>query len=383
MRVLHIIKVTRISGAERHLLMLLPALMRAGVDIQLLLLVEPDKPMDDMVALAQTSGIPTQRETIHRDFSPGLIWRLRRIIKAMQPDIVHTHLIHADTHGIIAAWLAGVHTILTGRHNDDDFRTQGRIRLLNALLWRLASGGIAISQAIMQFCIEVENAPPEKLRVVEYGLKYETATPQQITAARQDLRAELSLPNDAVLIGMASRLVEQKGITYALQAFARVKAAYPHSYLVIAGDGELRSALVEEATELDIRGRTIFLGWRPDMMRIMAAYDIFLLPSLWEGFGLVLLEAMSRRLPIIASAVSAIPEVVADGETGLLVPPRDPDALAEALRILLSDRLLRLHMGMVGEDRLETHFGHARMANATHQVYREFLGLPAPDPDVI
>ena len=104
---------------------------------------------------------------------------------------------------------------------------------------------------------------------------------------------------------------------------------------------------------------------------------MFVLPSLWEGFGLVLLEAMSRRLPIIASRVSAIPEVVADGETGLLVPARDVDGLANAMRTLLSDRVLRRHMGMVGEDRLETHFGHARMANATIQVYREFSGLEA------
>ena len=379
MIVTHIIKATRISGAERHILMLLPGLRQQGVDARLLLLVEPDKPMDDMVALAEQSGVPVERMQIHRDLSPLLINRLRKYLKSQQPDVVHTHLIHADTHGIIAAKLAGIPTIITGRHNDDSFRTQGNIRFLNRILWRLTTGGIAISRAIERFMIEVENAPTEKLRVVEYGLTYETATPEQIEDARQRLRHELQLPPEAVILGMAARLVEQKGIPYALDAFAKVYRDYPQAYLVIAGDGELRAQLTDQASELGIRGRTLFLGWRADMIDVMAAYDVFVLPSLWEGFGLVLLEAMSRRLPIIASRVSAIPEVVADAETGLLVPARDVDGLAHAMRTLLSDRVLRRHMGMVGEDRLETHFGHARMASATIQVYREFSGLEAED----
>ncbi|MCB9460554.1 MAG: glycosyltransferase [Anaerolineaceae bacterium] len=379
MIVTHIIKATRISGAERHILMLLPGLRQQGVDARLLLLVEPGNPMDDMVAIAEEAGVPVERMQIHRDFSLLLINRLRGYLKAQQPDIVHTHLIHADTHGIIAARLAGVPTIITGRHNDDSFRTQGKIRFLNSLLWRFSTGGIAISRAIERFVIDVEHAPPEKVRVVEYGLTYETATPEQIEDARQRLRHELQLPPQAVILGMAARLTQQKGIPYALEAFAKVYRDYPQAYLVIAGDGELRPQLTQQTSDLGIRGRTLFLGWRADMIDVMAAYDVFVLPSLWEGFGLVLLEAMSRRLPIIASHVSAIPEVVADGETGLLVPPRDVDALADAMRTLLSDRTLRRHMGMVGEDRLETHFGHARMASATIQVYHEFSGQPADD----
>ena len=102
----------------------------------------------------------------------------------------------------------------------------------------------------------------------------------------------------------------------------------------------------------------------------MAGLDMFLQPSLWEGFGLVLLEAMSRRLPVVASAVSAIPEIVVNGETGLLVPARDPAALADALLTLLADRTLRLHMGLNGEDRLETRYSDARMADETIAIYQ-------------
>jgi glycosyltransferase involved in cell wall biosynthesis len=105
----------------------------------------------------------------------------------------------------------------------------------------------------------------------------------------------------------------------------------------------------------------------------MAGLDIFLMPSLWEGFGLVLLEAMSKQLPIIASRVSAIPEVITDGETGLLVPVRDVTGLADAMRRLLPDRSLRAYMGMNGEDRLEQHFSAVRMAEQTRAVYEEFL----------
>lgn len=375
MQVIHIIKATRISGAERHMLMLLPGLRQQGVDARLLLLTEPDNPMDNMVAEAEAAGIPVDRMVIRGHFNPMLVSRLRRYLKEKQPDVVHTHLIHADTHGILAARLAGVKTIITGRHNDDAFRIQGPVRMLNSLLWRMTSGGIAISHAIERFALEVEGAPRQKLRVVEYGLRYETATPDQLDAARQALRTELNLPSDAIIAGMASRLIEQKGVPYTIDAFARIQADFPDAYLVIAGDGPLRSQLEKQAKDAGIADKAFFLGWRSDMINVMAAYDVLLIPSLWEGFGLVILEAMSRRVPVIASRVSAIPEVVIDGETGILVPPKDVDALADAMRLLLSDRTLRRHMGMVGEDRLETHFSNARMASATIHVYHEFMGV--------
>ena len=143
----------------------------------------------------------------------------------------------------------------------------------------------------------------------------------------------------------------------------------------MTGDGPLRAELEARAAQPDLTERVHFLGWRTEMAPIYAALDIFLMPSLWEGFGLVLLEAMAQGVPVVGSAVSAIPEVVADGETGLLVPPRDPVALAEALAALLADPARRAAMGAAGRARLEAEFSPARMVGATAALYERLAAI--------
>lgn len=360
MHVLHIIKATRIAGAERHLMTLLPALHARGVTVTLLLIHEPNKPVTDFAP----AGVTVVRVPIARHLDFGVIGRLRRAIRQLKPDIVHTHLLHADLYGVIAAKLAGVRRVVISRHNDDQFRTLLPFRLIHGMLWGMASAGIAISESVRQFCIRIEGVKPAKIHTVHYGL---SVAQTDRRAARAALSAELRLPADALIVGAVCRLIAQKGITYALRAFARLDA--PNAVLVIAGDGHLRGALEAEARTLGIKNRVYFLGWRDDTAALMAAFDLFLAPSLWEGFGLVLLEAMAQQTPIIASNVSAIPEIVLDGETGRLVPPRDPAALAAALTDLLADAALRRHMGLVGQDRLETAFSVEGMAALTHEVY--------------
>jgi glycosyltransferase involved in cell wall biosynthesis len=373
MRVIHIIKATRIGGAERHLLILLSALRARGVDAQLLMLVEPNNLMTEMIAEAEKRSIPAQRLVIGADWDISVIGRLRGAIRKLKPDIVHTHLIHADLFGLLAAKLSGVKVVLTGRHNDDSFRHHRVVRALNGLLWRGFSGGIAISESIRTFTMSIEDAPPDKVRVVTYGFEYTAPKPDELSLARKALLHELILPQEALIMGLACRLVEQKGVTYALQAFKRIYEEFPTAYLLVAGEGDLKAALEAEAQTLGIMPRMRWLGWRNDVPALLAGLDIFLVPSLWEGFGLVLLEAMSKRRAVIASAVSAIPEIVTHGETGLLAPPRDVDALADAMRLLLPDAALRAYMGLNGEDKLERYFSAARMADDTIRVYESFL----------
>lgn len=373
MRVVHLIKATRIGGAERHLLILLKALRERDVDARLLLLIEPATPMDDLVSEAQQRNIPVERVLIHGDADLLVTSRLRDVLLRLKPDILHTHLIHADTFGLAAAKLAGLEHVISSRHNDDRFRAHPVLRAASAAMWRTFSAGIAISEAIRNFTIEIEGAPPEKISVIYYGIDFTPSTPQQIAQARAALRNELQLPPDALVAGIACRLIEQKGVNYALQALAILRAALPDLHLVIAGDGPQRAALEMETDGLGIRRNVHFLGWRPDVAQLLAGLDLFLMPSLWEGFGLVALEAMTMRVPVIASSVSALPEVVVDGETGLLVPPQHPAALAEAMRTLLTDRTLRAHMGMLAEDRAERVFSAARMAQETLALYGKFV----------
>ena len=153
----------------------------------------------------------------------------------------------------------------------------------------------------------------------------------------------------------------------------RIRSDFPRAHLVIAGDGEKAGELRRLASMLGIADRVSWLGWRGDAAELMAAFDVFLLPSLREGFGLVLLEAMSRRVPIVASRVGAIPEIVIDGETGILVEPRNVDELAKAMTRLLKDRALRKYMGLLGAARLEEHFSVERMVASTIAVYEKVL----------
>ncbi|MCY4021540.1 MAG: glycosyltransferase [Chloroflexi bacterium] len=372
MRVAHVIKVTRISGAERHLLVLLSALRQRDVDAHLLILVEADKPMTDMVSAAKDRGIPLRRLTIHRDYDLTLLFKIRRVLRQIKPDIVHTHLIHADLYGLFAAKLAGIRTVISSRHNDDQFRFHPMWRRISPALWRLTSGGIAISAAIRDFMIEVEAAPDEKINVVQYGLEHKWIADEELRAARRNLSVELRLDSDALLLGMVCRIVEQKGIPYALRAFRQIRDRFPTANLIIAGDGDLRPQLEALARELGIDANVHWLGWRGDALKLIGAFDTLLMPSLWEGFGLVLLEAMSRRVPVIANRVSAIPEVVAHGQTGLLVEPRDVDALAAAMARLLEDHALRQHMGLLGAARLEERFNVERMVSGTVAVYKGY-----------
>lgn len=373
MRVAHIIKVTRISGAERHLLVLLTGLRERGVDARLIILVERDKPMDDMMAEAREREIPVCRIVIRRDYDLPLLWKLRGALREIQPDIVHTHLVHADMFGYFAAKLSGVQRIVSSRHNDDQFRYRPRWRRINRRMWRSFDAGIAISEAIKRFTIEVEAAPADKISVVHYGIDFAWLSDDDIEAARQHLRAALGVDADALLLGIVCRLVEQKGIPYALEALRRLRAEYPQAHLVIAGDGEKAAELRRLAAALGVADRVHWLGWRSDAADLMAAFDVLLVPSLWEGFGLVLLEAMSRRVPVIASRVSAIPEVIVNGESGILIPPRDVDALTQAIARLLTDRALRKYMGLLGAARLEEHFSVERMITSTLAVYERLL----------
>lgn len=369
--VVHLSKVTGIAGSEKHLLTLLPGLRARGVDARLWLLVEPRKPVQELVAQASALGVPTVRLTIRHDADVTLIWRLTRLLRRERPSIVHTHLIHADLYGTLAARLARVPRVLSSRHNDDRLRRRAPVRLLNRALWHALDAGIAISHAIRDFSIRVEGAPADRIHTIHYGL--DPATLPILPAARADLRTRLGLPQDTVLIGSVCRLIAPKGLSYALRGFAAMAAEFPQAHYVIAGDGPLRQPLQQEVQSLGLVSRVHFLGWQGDVYPVYAGLDVFLAPSLREGFGLVLLEAMGYCLPVISTTVSAIPEVVLDGQTGWLVPPRDALALEIALRAALSDQAERQRRGAAGRQRLEAEFTVAAMVERTAALYSRLL----------
>ena len=364
MQVLHVIKATGLAGAENHLMTLLPGLREQGIDARLWLWVPPHTSADEIIEAANARNIPIERWIMPGMIAPGFFARVVKYLRQQRPDIVHTHLVHAETYAIPAARLAGVPFVVNSCHNDDPFRFLIPFRVQSWLRWRMTHRGIAISQAIKDFLIKTEFARDQQIAAIPYGLQ---APPR--VAPERTLHQELGLPPSARIVGSMCRLIEQKGLTYALDAMALLMPRYPDLHYVIAGTGTLQEDLKAQAAASGIAERVHFIGWRTDVQALMAQFEIFLAPSLWEGFGLVFLEAMGQARPVISTRVSSIPEVVDDGVTGLLVPPRDGQAIAGALERLLNDPACGQRMGEAGRTRLAQVFTPERMIAQTIDVY--------------
>lgn len=369
MRILHISKVTGIAGSEGHLLMLLPALAQQGVETHMLVLEDPARPAQTFCREMAARGVPVEVMPIRHDVASGLVSRLTARLRALRPDLVHTHLIHGDLYGLFAARRAGVLFAVSTRHNDNPFRRRPLIRWLNRQAMRRATRVIAISQALARFVAEVEGIDCAKIVVIPYGF----TPPAYPSDARQRARAELGCGPHEPLLGFFGRLIPQKGVDVLLAAFPAICERVPQARLLVVGDGALRGDLEAQARELGIEEAVIFTGWVEQAHRLMPACDAIAMPSRWEGFGLVALEAMGASRPLVASRVSALPEIIVDGETGLLVPPEDASALAEAAAALLADAERAAAMGQAGYRRLLAEFPVERMVQATYNLYAELV----------
>lgn len=375
MKIIHVSKVITIAGSEGHLLQLLPRLRSAGVDARMVVLAADPASDGGFVEAVRALDVPVSFLPMRGDLDPSLPARLADHFRAERPDIVHTHLFHADLYGLLAARSAGVSRVVSSRHNTDRFRELPPFRLLSRAMWARTRRGIAISNAVREFVLRVEGARPGQVQTIYYG--YEPPPNDGLSAQRRaDLRAEWGIPADAPVAGSVCRLIAQKGLDTALEAFAAASRANRAAHYVIAGKGPLRAELEAQARALGLSERVHFLGWQ-EPHAVYDAIDVFLSPSRWEGFGLVLLEAMGHCLPVIGSTAGAIPEVVIDGQTGYLTPPGEAAALVGPIEKLLADPALRAQMGEAGRARLEAAFSVEKMLRETIAFYEGMMGMPS------
>jgi len=372
-RVLHIQKVTGMAGSERHLLFLLPGLARQ-FDVTFLILEAPQRPVDDYVAALARAGVRTERLPIRWDGDLRCVVAMMRLMRRGAFDLVHTHLIHADVLGGVAARLAGVPVVVSTKHGYENYDRTSRAYRLAGLTARWTRKVITISDALSRKVAEVERIPTEKLTTIHYGIDSAVPGPEP---SREAVRRSLGVPPEAFAVLSTGRLVPVKGYPYLIEAVGKLRARGSAVVLLIAGDGPDRAVLQAQAERLGVADSVRFLGWRADVSSLLAGADAFALATLGEGFGLAILEAMAQRLPVVATRVVAVPEIVQDGETGLLVPPRDPAALAEALLALERDADLRRRFAAAGHRRALDHFSVARMVRDTERVYADVLGAGA------
>jgi len=355
-------KVQGIGGAEQHLLTLLPELRRRGVDARVLSL-DGGKDAKRFYRALDERAVPWQRVQCGPDVSPRLARAIGRVVRAEQPDLVHTHMVHADVYGSVAARRSGVPFIST-RHNDDRYLL-GPFRYVDRWFMRSVSRVIAISEAVRDFQ-ERAGLPAEKLVTVHYGLDQAPSAPSEVTPHGA------GIPDDAPLVLAIGRLIEQKDHTTLLHAFAGVHRQMPEARLAILGWGLLEPRLRDLTAELGLEGSVSILG-RVEPRDWLARADLFAHTSRWEGFGIVLLEAMLSGLPVVATNVSAVPEIVLDGETGLLATAGDVPRITANVVRLLSDPEERARFGAAGLVRARVEFSVDRMTSATIGVYEKAL----------
>jgi glycosyltransferase involved in cell wall biosynthesis len=299
---------------------------------------------------------------------PGDVNGIRRYLRETHPSIVHTFLRTASLYGRLAAILARVPVVIGTEVNVYEHK-----RRAHALAERLLMAGtdrvIASAGSVRDFYVRQVHADPAKVDVVYNAVDFAQGRP---TISPREMRVSLGLPTDARVAGVIARLTRQKGHRHLFQALASFPSLADVQLLVIGG-GEDSVALEQDATTKGLSGRVHFLGPRRDLGNLLAAMDVFVLPSLWEGLPLSMVLAMSAGVPVIATRVAGIPEVVEDGRTGLLVPPSDPVALGAALTRLFEDPLLRQRLGREASLSVLPRFGIDRYVESMTSLYDTLL----------
>lgn len=382
-RVLHVQKVAGIGGSERHLLSLLPALSAAGVEVRML--VATTRTAGPFLTGLEAAGVDFLAVPAGLDVNPVLMARVAAEIRRFRPDLVHTHLVHGDLHGLTVARALGCHTVSTV-HGPKAFYRRQPYRSVGRVNGRLAMEVIAISEYMAGFARDVMRVPDSRVSVVPYGIDTTRWVATSGPEARAAARRRFGIADDEMTIGVAARLIPGKGHETLLAAVGLAGPLLADAgpgirlRLLVAGDGARRASL--EAAAAAVSGAEgsnagiAFVGFVADIENFIAACDVMVFPtsaSLGEGFGLAALEAMAMGKPVVATSICSLPELVVDGETGLLVPPDDVDAMARSIVDLAVDPGRRLRMGRDGSTRAHDEFTLERMLTGTVEVYGHVL----------
>jgi len=309
-------------------------------------------------------------------------WRLSRIIKQLKPDVVHAH----DPHGVAMAALAlsmstqlAKPPLVAARRVD--FHLRGNS--LSRWKYRQVDCFICASEAIRTMLVG-DGVPGARAVTVHEGIDLERVE----AAPPAKLHEDFWLPHQAPIVGNVAALVPHKGQRHLVEAARVVLPQVPDARFVIAGEGELRPALEKQIKDHHLEKHVLLAGFRPDVLSLHKAFDIFVMSSVTEGLGTSLLDAMACSRAIVATRTGGIPEIVDDGGSGVLVEPRDHRGMARAIVRLLKDDALRQRMGAVGRARVSDRFTVDRMVEETAAVYARVAGRlhaadiarqPAPD----
>ena len=318
-------------------------------------------------------GVPVFHEPKHLKADPGLVLRLAKLIRRERIDLVQTYLWGANTWGRIAARMAGVRWVVASERNVDIWEERYK-RVIGRWLARSTDRIIANSEAVRRYLLDRGGLEPDKVVTVYNGVNFDrfrTACDPQVR------RAELGLPEDAVLAGVVARVEPAKDHETLLRAVALIGDRIPRLHLAVVGGGSEIPRLQARADEIGIASRGHFVGPRTDAAEWLQSIDVSVLSSVKEGLSNTVLESMAAGRPMVATHVGGNGEVIVQGETGYLVPTRDPAAFADALARLASSPEMMTRFGRAGHKRVHTMFSVSRMVARTESVYLDLVGSGA------
>jgi glycosyltransferase involved in cell wall biosynthesis len=376
-RVLEVIEATT-AGTKKHVLSLVKALDKTRFSVAVACPRVRSHAYGDtsfVEELESLGGLSVFLVEMQRNIQPlsdmKALAALFRVIEKGQYHVVHAHSSKAGVLGRLAAKWVDTPAILYTPHGFAFRNVRSKfIRWIYIQIERLCGRWtdriICVSPTEREEALRSQIAPPNKLVVIENGLDAsEFAAPLDPLAKKQRLRPNADNP----IVGTMGRLSWGKGVEYFLQAATKVIRGYPDVQFLIVGDGEARRDLEQLATNLGISPQTIFTGFRPDSMEILALMDVFVLPSLHEAMPYTILEAMASGKPVVAIEGTGAQDAIQQGKTGLLVPPRDLDALASAIMALLQDKARAQAMGLAGREMVASRFTLAQMVRRTEELY--------------
>lgn len=306
---------------------------------------------------------------------PRPAWKLNRLVSKLRPDIIHAHGSPAEIYCLSSKLRFNRPKLVISRHEERDrLFKHPAYPLIDAVLDKFTERFIAISHAVKRVDLARRETMTNKMSVVHYGLDADSE-PHVANLSASATRKDLGISEGEVLFLTLARHVPEKDLPTMLRAFAKylVKDQVPPAKLAMVGTGPLEADLQCFARELGISQNVIWTGFREDVPALLVACDVFLLSSIVEGFGLVLLEAMAASKPIIATHTSAIPEIVDHGKTGFLFPPGDHEVMAGQLAELAMSTQSREIMGKAGHLRLLNEFPIEKMVDATCRLYQDIL----------
>jgi len=300
--------------------------------------------------------------------------RLYMVFRREEFDIVHTHTAKAGFIGRIAARLAGTPAVIHTPHGHDFYGYFGslgsRIIIILERIAALFADKIAVLTGIEKIdMLKYHICAAGKIEIVNSGMDFSGFEKLDVDIVKK--KSKFRIGPDDYAVGMIGRLESIKGFEYFIDSARIVLNSIPNTKFLIVGDGTLRSNLEKRSRRIGIEDKVIFTGWREDMPQIIAMLDVLVLASLNEAVGRVLLEAGIAGKPVVATAVGGIPEIVKDGETGILVPPRDPERMAGAVTGLLKDKERRRAMGCAAKEWIKSNYNKEKMVSEIGNMYKD------------